>query len=316
MPLATQIAAYNAAQQELYTTHQQLVAQYTDTRFGMRAMDMELETKLTQVERTMLANPPYYEERDDAGQPTGTWQQRRPGLLLPEQSPLTPEAREELFGSPKPLSVAAWPRGDFAVIPQRDWADYLTGQDAVDLALMVKVILSQGSVGSCGSEGLTQALMISRAFTSQEHETLNPWFMYHTTSGGSDRGSSLPDNVQFAMKYGVASEVVWPRSKGWRATPSETAYTDAKKYVLLELYQVRNWEEFGTALLSGWPVYFGYSGHAIVAVKLLSTSRFVYANSWSAEWGDKGFGVWATYAEVNWQYGAFAIRTTTEVKQP
>jgi hypothetical protein len=278
-------------------------------------MDMELETKLTQVERTMLTNPPYYEELDDAGQPTGTWLQRRPGLLLPEESPLVPEAREELFGSLRPLDVAPWPRGDFATIPQRDWDAYITGQDAVDLAAMVKVILNQGSVGSCGAEGLTQALMISRAFSSQEHETLNPWFMYHTTSGGSDRGSSLPDNVQFAMKYGVASELVWPRSKGWRAAPSEAALTDAKKYVLLELYQVRNWEEFGTALLSGWPVYFGYSGHAIVAVKLLSTSRFVYANSWSPEWGDKGFGTLSN-SSIYWPYGAYAIRVVVRRSKP
>lgn len=164
-------------------------------------------------------------------------------------------------------------------------------------------------VHNCASESMTGCIMAIRVFNGQKPVKLNPWFAYNTVSGGSDRGSTLPDNVAFAQKYGVASQDVWSRSNGWRTKPSNEAYSDAENYKLLEVYSVSNWEEFGTALLLGWPVYFGYTGHAIWATKLLDESRLEYCNSWG-DWGDHGFGTLSN-SRVVWSYRTYAFRVVT-----
>ena len=138
---------------------------------------------------------------------------------------------------------------------------------------------------------------------------LNPYFGYHTTSHGRDNGSSIDENLEFARKYGIASQAVWPRSRGWRTEPSNEAKADALKYRIAEFYDIASWEEFGSALLLGFPVVFGYSGHSVLATSLVDTGRFEYLNSWG-QWGDEGYGVLQA-SKIYWPYGAFAIRTVT-----
>ena len=61
--------------------------------------------------------------------------------------------------------------------------------------------LDQNGHGSCGAEGLTQGCMLALAkATGKPPPLLNPLFMYHTTSGGRDQGSSLQANIAFALK--------------------------------------------------------------------------------------------------------------------
>jgi C1A family cysteine protease len=79
---------------------------------------------------------------------------------------------------------------------------------------------------------------------------------------------------------------------------------------VLKVVRIRNKEEFGSALIYGLPVYFGYSGHAIYAVDPIDRSRFRYANSWDESWGDGGFGT-ISYNSIVWSYTAYAILTVT-----
>ena len=83
------------------------------------------------------------------------------------------------------------------VLPQ-DELDRLAG--TISLRPFVKTILDQDGVGSCATESTTQAVMIARAVAGQEHVVLNPWFIYHTTSGGRDQGSAIDDNLAFVME--------------------------------------------------------------------------------------------------------------------
>jgi hypothetical protein len=167
------------------------------------------------------------------------------------------------------------------------------------------------SGNSCASESTTQALQIARAFAGREWVQLSPWFMYHTVSGGRDSGSSIDENLEFAREHGIAPMSLWPREKGWKATPSTEAVEAAKLYRIDEYFDIASIEEFGTALLLGMPVVYGRQGHAICAVELLDKNTISYANSWDKSWGMNGFGEDAL-SSVNFSYGAFAIRTATE----
>ena len=153
-------------------------------------------------------------------------------------------------------------------------------------------------------------MMAMRVKSGQPHVTLNPYMIYQTTSGGRDAGSTLSATVSFLRNNGCASAAVWPRSNGWRTTPSQAARQDALKYRQLKVVRVRNWAEFGTMLLHAYPVYFGYSGHAIFASRLIAPNRLRYKNSWGA-WGDNGYGTLSN-SSIMQSYGMYVFVSVSE----
>ena len=195
------------------------------------------------------------------------------------------------------------------VIPRAKWPNFIAQQPGLESC--VTEIFDQDGRGSCASESTTQALQIARAFAGREWVQLSPWFVYHTVSGGRDNGSSIDENLEFAREHGIAPMSLWPRDKGWRSNPSTEAVEAAKLYRIDEYFDIASIEEFGTALLLGMPVVYGRKGHAICAVRLLDKNTILYANSWDKSWGMNGFGEDAL-SSVNFSYGAFAVRTSTE----
>ena len=194
------------------------------------------------------------------------------------------------------------------VIPIGEWATLLPN---IELRSCVRKIKDQNGFGSCATESTTQALEIVRQLEGQPWTELNPLFVYHTTSGGTDRGSSIDENLAFARDYGIAPESVWPRSKGWSAKPSAEAKAAAMEYRIMEFYDIASIAEAGTALLLGYPVVFGWQGHSCVLVQLLSTTTALYANSWGIYSGsDQGFDT-INLSSINFGYGMFACRTAT-----
>jgi len=165
----------------------------------------------------------------------------------------------------------------------------------------------QNGYGSCACESSSGSVETVRVAAGLPRVRLNPYFVYHTTSGGRDNGSNIDDNLVFVREHGIAPESVWPRSHGPWKTPSAEAKKEALKYRILEFYDIANWEEFGTALLLGFPVVFGYSGHSVLATSLIDENRLEYLNSWG-NWGDQGFGVLRS-SSIMWQYGAWAVRS-------
>jgi hypothetical protein len=195
------------------------------------------------------------------------------------------------------------------VIRKEEWQDIIGD---VELTSLVRKIKDQDGVGSCATESTSQAVEITRAFDGMPWVELNPWSIYCFTSGGRDNGSSIDENLVHVRQYGICPEAVWPRSKGWSAKPDKDAMEAAKLFKIDEFYDLTTTEEIGTALLLGFAVVFGWNGHSCVLTELLSASPSTakYANSWSPQWGDEGFGT-INLSSINFQYGAFAVRTIT-----
>jgi hypothetical protein len=193
------------------------------------------------------------------------------------------------------------------VIPREEWSSHI---GKISLRPYVNVIFDQDGIGSCATESTTQAIQVVRAWEGKPFVQLNPLFVYHTTSGGHDRGSNIDDNLRFILKYGVAPEAIWPRDKGFKATPSAEAKDAALDYKGLEWADVGTVLQFGSGLLKGYPIVFGYDGHSVLAVEVIDSESFRYVNSWDKSWGDNGFGV-AKFDWINWGYGAWALRSTT-----
>jgi len=195
------------------------------------------------------------------------------------------------------------------IIPRSDWEDLLGKVNNSGLCWWGA--LDQDGVGSCGAEGCAGAVMAGRELSGLGRVKLNPWYLYHFTSGGVDHGSSIDDNLRVARDRGIASMDVWPRSHGWRTAPSEEAHEDAKRYRIEEFYDIRTSEELASALFLGFVVEFGYrigaGGHAVFATDMVSTTRFRFKNSWGADWNGDGFGE-LNLTDIYWGFGAWALR--------
>lgn len=210
-----------------------------------------------------------------------------------------------------PGTFCSLAREKIKLIPRQEWAGLAAKmrEEQANLRRYVKTILDQDGVGSCATESTTQSVMVARAIAGLPHVLLNPWFIYHTTSHGRDQGSSIDENLAFARDNGIAPEVIWPRSKGWKAEPSAEAKEAAKEFRIAEFFDVLSTDEAGSALVSGWSIVYGAKGHSVLKIEY-----DLDANSWGTGWEDEGFGLWCALERIDFRYGTFATRTPTEVK--
>ena len=263
-----------------------------------------VEIDLADAEHDLLAHPPLH--RNDAG----VWLPRAKGLITADEA--RAGASVDGLRELEWLDAVKAPRvrDDFKLIPEREWDDALQ-QKKRDEAMnrpLSPFRLDQDGVGSCAAEGTANGLMFTEAKQGQEVEELNPYGLYHYSSGGRDQGSSLSDNISLARSRGCPSARVWPRSKGFRANLSDEAKQDALRHRLDEMWRVTDKQELGTALLMSMVCLAGYSGHAWLAVDLLDRSRITWENSWGEDWGDQGFST-LKFSSIQWSYGVWAFRT-------
>lgn len=249
------------------------------------------------------------------------------------ETPLVPPRGSGIITPNKGRNARVWRRTDeigencplvrsaagFETIPPQEWRQYIEGGS--QNSGLVYNVQNQASVGSCGSESALGALKLVREAMGLKRVEFSPYAMYGRVNGGRDVGSSLGANLKHIRDIGSPTERSCPRSKGWRQRMSEAALLEAAEYKLDEYYEVTNWAEFGSALLQGWIVYWGYSGHAIVAVDIINESQFIYLNSWG-QWGtgtqyskqyndlNYGFGT-ISRSKIYWPYGVYCFRSAT-----
>ena len=102
------------------------------------------------------------------------------------------------------------------------------------------------------------------------------------------------------------------REVGWNQNVRGMEET-MSQFRIDEFYEIRNVDEFFSALLYGFPILYGRAGHAIKGtdlVKRAGTYACKYRNSWG-QWGDGGYGYDTLdyILRTNGAYGAFAVQT-------
>ncbi|MFO7904521.1 MAG: hypothetical protein R6U98_17795 [Pirellulaceae bacterium] len=195
----------------------------------------------------------------------------------------------------------------FDLIPESEWGDYDDNNGVRHLSDHFQ--MDQDGVGSCASESAVGCLMVVRQMQGLEQIKFNPWSLYQQVTSW-DNGSSLSDNIRKISEVGVLSMETFPRTR-WNADPPRGWHDEAKRYRLSEWWQITSLEEFVTALILRFPVYYGRSGHAIFAVENVFNRRgVIYKNSWSADWGDEGYGFdsYRSFQRQIGNYGAYVPR--------
>ena len=225
---------------------------------------------------------------------------QRGGIVLPPQSN---------YGEWAPSADNAVRDGKLEIIPEGEWKHYI---GKVEKRHLVKHIYSQRNVGSCAAEAVSGILGFLREAASLPHVQFNPYSVYRITSGGYDNGSSLDANLKQYRDVGVLAESYFPRwgpkANKWNAKPPRDWKEHTKPYRIDEWWYVRDKLQFGSCLLAGHPVYFGYPGHAIWAIALVDPDTILYVNSWDKDWGDGGMGT-VKWRSIEWGYGCYAVRT-------
>ena len=169
-----------------------------------------------------------------------------------------------------------------------------------------RYILNQDGVGSCAAEAGTNCKASLDAYQGLPEIVYNPWSVYWKTSGGSDRGSSIGENAEYIRDNGICPEEVWPRSKGWRSEPGGEAKRVAKFFRIEEFFHCENVDQVVSAMLQGYDIHAGYSGHSISFCRSLTDSTLEFMNSWG-NWGDAGFGT-LSHNKIYFAYGAYAYK--------
>jgi C1A family cysteine protease len=137
---------------------------------------------------------------------------------------------------------------------------------------------------------------------------------------GEDTGLTVANACKSVSQYGGCPEALWPYDiKNMAVKPSPICYRKGKKFRITKYVQVpQTLVALQHMLIDGFPIIYGISvyssfmsdevartgmvplpdvkmetlegGHCIVICGYDNTSkRFTCQNSWSTEWGDKGF---------------------------
>ena len=220
---------------------------------------------------------------------------------------------------------------NFNIKPSRpDDRDYIYRSDntqalreTVDLREWDTLVESQGSLGSCSSNALTNAyeLCVNRKYP--EYFThLSRLFIYYNTrveysNVAEDKGIFLRDGLKSLEKFGVCSELLWPYDiEKFDDRPTDECYEDAKKRKILQYQKLISNYYITEVLNSNKPVVFGMEiydsfmdlnesistvsfpsrkenslgGHAMCMVGYdLKKRLFLAKNSFGITWGDNGY---------------------------
>ena len=211
-------------------------------------------------------------------------------------------------------------------IPRNEWEGIIA--ERAPLRPLVQRIKEQ-QYGSCASHATTQAFEIAwcMAYGVEDWIEFSPMAIYPHVSSRANSGSTIGDNMRYITQSGLvpvpggepflerAGIPIYVRGEndyygrfpsGWQDT--------AKHFRAAEVFDVASVEGLVTGLLMGFPAVVGRSGHAICYVDpMMDGNRlsFRYANSWSPQWGDDGFGIdqESAISRAIPSYGAFLIRT-------
>jgi C1A family cysteine protease len=203
-------------------------------------------------------------------------------------------------------------------------------------------VWDQGQLGSCVWHATPAGLMFARAKAGTPVPMPSRLAGYYETRKiegdvKQDAGCEIRDAIKVLVKEGVPPESEWPyvETKFAKAPPAKVL-ADGKPDEITGYQRLNNVADYLDCLAKGYPVIIGVSvfqalesnavaksgsvpmpgkhdtpigGHAILLTGYETDGRFIFRNSWSADWGMNGYGHFphAYIADANLATDAWVI---------
>jgi len=194
----------------------------------------------------------------------------------------------------------------------------------IDYTKKMSPVRDQGDEGTCvGFASVAGMKEYQELVDYEKLITLSPRFVYSECKKIDGSPDSEGTSIRIAMKVlndiGTCQEKFWPYLPHQRNKPQKGALTDAKKFRVLTYARIINLNELRLCLATKGPCTIGVEvfngmmttktgivpmpaknervlgGHAICPVAYDDKKQLVkFKNSWSAKWGEKGYG-WLPY---------------------
>jgi C1A family cysteine protease len=194
---------------------------------------------------------------------------------------------------------------------------------SVDLRPNCSPVEDQGDLGACTAHAIVGAVEFLEIKDKHPDVRMSRLFVYYNERAlegtvKTDSGAQLRDGIKTLNKQGVCAETLWPYniSKFTQKPPSK-CYTAAKLHEAVTYKRLITLSDMKQCLAAGYPFIFGFTvyesfesdevaqtgivpmpgpneqvlgGHAVLAVGYDdATSRVLVKNSWSINWGIKGY---------------------------
>jgi len=133
----------------------------------------------------------------------------------------------------------------------------------VDLSAILPPVLDQGQIGSCtghGSSEAVRAALIKAGHLDLPLSRLYPYYNGRAYEGTTDQdaGAMICDVVKGLVKFGCATEALWPYSSPYEDKPYPVAYRDGATRQALEYRRVAvSAMALKEALAAGYPMIIG-----------------------------------------------------------
>lgn len=229
----------------------------------------------------------------------------------------------------QPDSMFADPSG-VPLIPKSEWSDRIKEQERTqsrlsDILLRAGIpSTDQGSFGYCWAFSTTGCVIALRALNNQPHIRLNGFSVAAVIKQGKNEGGWCGLSAQFLSEHGIASFDHWPeKSADYRKHYDDDCKANMALHKVTEDWMdlaKREWdrkltfEQVASCLLQNVPcaLDFNWWGHSVLGCDLVEVERGDFGirirNSWTDNWGDKGFSVLRGSKTV--PNGAVGIRVT------
>lgn len=204
------------------------------------------------------------------------------------------------------------PGSDIEEIDLEEWPDLIADQDRSESSLYhiwkdSKIgILNQSSISYCHAFADVFHSMLVREMQQLEYVELSASSIGGPVTGWKNAGAYIHDDLLQSYNFGACSTDFCPMlttnlrdcKPGWK---ENALLHRTSEYIDVP---ARDFKKHGSLLLRNKPVNVGlnYWGHAVADLKVIDLYPqrkatdwlrygFMFANSWSTQWGDEGFGV-------------------------
>ncbi|MCK9446474.1 C1 family peptidase [bacterium] len=188
--------------------------------------------------------------------------------------------------------------------------------EILDLRNQLTPIRDQGSQGTCSAQTAACIKEWQENVNIHFNNYMSPQFIYNLRNNHDSSGMNPHDTMEILYKIGIVPEYDYPYNS--MSSISNELKNQAKRYKIQGYAKVNTIESLKKALFANGPCYIAFpvyntdkmdfwnpdykgqnmiGGHATTVVGYNKNS-FIIRNSWSSNWGDKGY----TYFPFN-QWG-------------